>query len=208
MVAAPARTLLTGPFVNSNHTSEFLELAAFACLACSFFRRTALNRIGWLVGAVLCGVRRARDDFARRGRGARGRRAGVRRPALRQPRGSAAPTAQASDGDDRGACCWSDSSCSAPAPWAPSSWSNDSRPAASAATSGSRCGATDSACCPRTRWASGGARSNASFPIYRTVKTPFPLRFSFLENEPLQWLVDSGWPLFALVVAGVGVVVW
>jgi hypothetical protein len=42
IAAASTRTLLTGPFVNGNHTSEFLELAAFTCLACRVFRRTAL----------------------------------------------------------------------------------------------------------------------------------------------------------------------
>ena len=48
------RALLTGPFVNANHTAELLELAAFVCLACSLQRDTALNRIGWLIGALLC----------------------------------------------------------------------------------------------------------------------------------------------------------
>ena len=52
--AAPQRSLLAGPFVNPNHTAEFLELGAFVCLACSFQRPTALNRIGWLVGTMLC----------------------------------------------------------------------------------------------------------------------------------------------------------
>src|SRR5262245_41599132 len=37
-------SLLMGPFVNSNHTAEFLELAAVACLASAFQRPTALNR--------------------------------------------------------------------------------------------------------------------------------------------------------------------
>ena len=54
MFASTPRTLLVGPFVNANHTAELLELAAFACLACSFQRRTALNRVGWLIGMVLC----------------------------------------------------------------------------------------------------------------------------------------------------------
>src|SRR3954447_4471635 len=35
---APQRSLLVGPFVNPNHTAEFLELSAFLCLACSFQR--------------------------------------------------------------------------------------------------------------------------------------------------------------------------
>ena len=50
----PIRSLLVGPFVNPNHTAELLEIATFVCLACSFQRPTALNRIGWLVGMLLC----------------------------------------------------------------------------------------------------------------------------------------------------------
>jgi Flp pilus assembly protein TadD len=40
------------------------------------------------------------------------------------------------------------------------------------------------------------------FPIYRSLKMPFPLRFAFLENEPLQLLIDCGW-LFAALIVGV-----
>ena len=54
MLTTVSRTPLVGPFVNSNHTAEFLELAAFVCLACSFQRQTALNRVGWVVGTFLC----------------------------------------------------------------------------------------------------------------------------------------------------------
>ncbi len=35
------------------------------------------------------------------------------------------------------------------------------------------------------------------FPIYRTLKMPFPLRFAFVENQPLQLLIDCGWFFFA-----------
>ncbi len=43
-----------GPFVNANHTAEFLELAAFVCVACAELRLNALNRVGWYTGALLC----------------------------------------------------------------------------------------------------------------------------------------------------------
>jgi tetratricopeptide (TPR) repeat protein len=46
------------------------------------------------------------------------------------------------------------------------------------------------------------------FPIYRTVKAPFALRFAFVENEPLQLLIDCGWALFGLLFAGFGLVLW
>ena len=56
----PLRALMTGPFVNGNHTAELLELAAFVCLACSFSADTALNRIGWLSAAALAPAARSR----------------------------------------------------------------------------------------------------------------------------------------------------
>src|SRR5262249_29963045 len=40
------------------------------------------------------------------------------------------------------------------------------------------------------------------YPIYRTLLLPMPLRFSFVENQPLQHLIESGWLLYAGVVAG------
>ena len=36
------------------------------------------------------------------------------------------------------------------------------------------------------------------YPIYRTIKAPFSLRFAFVENEPLQLLIDCGWLLCGL----------
>jgi hypothetical protein len=136
------RTLLTGPFVNSNHTSEFLELAAFTCLACSFFRRTALkpHRVAGRRGVVR--RRCARDDFTRRGRGPRGRRLvfGVLRYA-NPPEGG--PPRRRRTGMMWGLLLVGFVVLGAGA-LVPSSWWNDSGPAASAVTSGSRCGATDS----------------------------------------------------------------
>ena len=54
LLATTQRTFFVGPFVNANHSAEFLEISAFACLACSFQKPTALHRIGWLVGMALC----------------------------------------------------------------------------------------------------------------------------------------------------------
>jgi tetratricopeptide (TPR) repeat protein len=164
------------------------------------------NRIGWLVGAVLCGV----GALATISRGAVAALAGgalvfgVLRYA-KPPEGGA--TARTSDGDDVG-----------PAP------ARIRRPGAGAL------GAEQLVERFRTSsiggdirfalWRDGFRVLSAHplgigrgafervFPVYRTVRTSFPIRFSFLENEPLQWLVDSGWPLFAFVVAGVGMVVW
>ena len=206
LVATPGRTLLTGPFVNSNHTSEFLELAAFTCLACSFFRRTALNRIGWLVGAVMCGV----GALATISRGAVAALAGgalvfgVLRYA-NPPEG--ASTARRRTGMMWGLLLVGFVVLGAGALGAQqlverfrtSSIGGDIRFALW------RDGFRVLSAHPL---GIGRGAFERIFPIYRTVKTSFSLRFSFLENEPLQWLVDSGWLLFAFVVAGVGAVVW
>ena len=46
--------LLVGPFVNPNHTAEFLEISAFAALAFAFARSTSYGQRVWkLVAAVL-----------------------------------------------------------------------------------------------------------------------------------------------------------
>jgi len=46
------------------------------------------------------------------------------------------------------------------------------------------------------------------FPIYRTLQMPFPLRFAFVENEPLQLLIDCGWFFTALIAAASALVAW
>jgi O-antigen ligase/tetratricopeptide (TPR) repeat protein len=45
--------LLVGPFVNPNHTAEFLELSAFAALAFAFSRSTRDGQRLWQVGAAV-----------------------------------------------------------------------------------------------------------------------------------------------------------
>jgi tetratricopeptide (TPR) repeat protein len=205
IVAAPGRTLLTGPFVNSNHTSEFLELAAFACLACSFFHRTALNRIGWLVGAALCGA----GALATISRGAVAALAGgvLVFGVLRYGNTEAGPSARSRAGMVWGLLLVGFVLIGAGALGAhqlverfrTSSIGGDIRfqlwrdglGVLSAHPMGIGRGAFERV-----------------FPIYRTVKTPYALRFSFLENEPLQWLVDSGWLFFGCIVAAVALVVW
>jgi len=44
--------LVLGPFVDRNHTAEFLELAAFACLALALLARNRWTVWGWLAGAT------------------------------------------------------------------------------------------------------------------------------------------------------------
>jgi tetratricopeptide (TPR) repeat protein len=204
LVDAPGRALLAGPFVNSNHTSEFLELTTFVCLACSFHRPTALNRIGWLVGAALCGggalatlsrgsvgalasgllvfglVRYAGRDRQQVSR--RGRALWVFVPLGLIVIGAAAL------GADRLVERFKSSSISSDIRF--QLW---------------REGLHVLAAHPL---GIGRGAFERVFPIYRTLKTPFALRFSFLENEPLQLLVDSGWVLFVPIVAGAVIAGW
>jgi tetratricopeptide (TPR) repeat protein len=46
------------------------------------------------------------------------------------------------------------------------------------------------------------------FPIYRSLKMPFPLRFAFLENQPLQLLIDCGWFFSLLIGIALAVAAW
>ena len=46
------------------------------------------------------------------------------------------------------------------------------------------------------------------FPIYRSLKMPFPIRFAFLENQPLQLLVDCGWFFSLLIAISLVVAAW
>ena len=46
-----SKLFVVGPFINRNHTAEFLELAAFACLALALLARNRWIVRGWLAGA-------------------------------------------------------------------------------------------------------------------------------------------------------------
>lgn len=46
--------VLIGPFVNPNHTAQFFELGAFTAVACAFFTSDRLARGGWLGAGALC----------------------------------------------------------------------------------------------------------------------------------------------------------
>lgn len=203
--AASERSLLTGPFVNPNHTAGLLELAAFACLACSFHRRTALNRMGWMVGMVLC----AGGTAATMSRG------GVLALAMgivmfvfwrfraREHEGGhrartslawgallvgivvlAAGALGSSQLIDR----FRTSTVSGDTRF--QLW-RDSLHVAEAHPLGIGRGAFDRV-----------------YPVYRTLRTELTVRFAFVENEPLQMLIDGGWPFLVLVAAGFGFVAW
>jgi tetratricopeptide (TPR) repeat protein len=204
IINAPGRALVTGPFVNSNHTSEFLELATFVCVACSLYRRTALNRVGWLVGAALCSA----GALATLSRGAVAalaagllvfavfryldpdvKSAGSRkRLALGIATFGLIVVGAMSLGAEQLVDRFNATSIGGDIRFA--LW-RDGLGVLSAHPLGIGRGAFDRV-----------------FPVYRTLQTPFPLRFAFLENQPLQLLVDAGWVFFAIIVAAGGVVAW
>jgi tetratricopeptide (TPR) repeat protein len=200
------RSLLIGPFVNSNHTAEFLELAACVCLACSFQRPTALNRIGWLVGTMLC----AGGAAATLSRGAvlamatavltfvflrymspEGEGAGRRR---RQSLAWGALVVvllvlgAAALGADQLVDRFKTDAVSTDVRlrlW------RDALHVLAAHPLGIGRGAFDRV-----------------YPIYRTLKLPLAVRFAFVENEPLQLLLDCGWLFFLGLASGAVFVAW
>jgi len=52
-LVAPSRGLPVGPFINPNHTAEFLELAAFAALAFAFARPSRDGQRIWKIAAAV-----------------------------------------------------------------------------------------------------------------------------------------------------------
>jgi Flp pilus assembly protein TadD len=206
ILKATHRSLLTGPFVNTNHTAELLELAAFACLACSFQRPTALNRVGWMVGMVFC----VGGAAATLSRGAMlGMVMGVLMFGLlyhhardlgereqRRRRMSLAWTGillvlivASAAALGAGQIIERFRSGSAVGDVRFQLWRN-SLSVFAAHPLGIGRGAFDRV-----------------FPVYRTFTTPLPVRFDFVENQPLQLLIDSGVIAFALVCTGVAYVV-
>lgn len=197
LLNVPPRSLIVGPFVNSNHTAELLELAAFVCLACAFQRATLLNRTLWLLGTALC----AGSAAATLSRGAiLALLVGVGAFALLQYLGPADKERPRS----KRALAWA---------LALGGAMVLAMLALGAGQLIHRFQADGFSTDVRFRVWRDGLRVLAAhpagigrgafdrvFPIYRSVKMPYPLRFAFLENEPFQFLVDCGWVLFATIV--------
>ena len=204
LVTTPNRSLLAGPFVNSNHTAEFLELATFACLGSSFRRNTALNRYGWLVAMVLCaagaiatfsrgsilallggmGLLMLLRYLNRDARGA-GRRAAVVGWAVFGSLliGLTAFALGAGALVDR---------------FREANVSEDVR---------FRLWRDSLRVLQAHPMGIGRGAFERVYPVYRTLKSNLPLTFAFVESYPLQLLIDMGWLFFGLVVAGIAFVV-
>jgi O-antigen ligase len=205
MFTSTPRTLLVGPFVNANHTAELLELAAFACLACSYHRRTALNRVGWLIGVVLC----AGGMAATLSRGAivggiMGLLLFLVARRFAQETTPAAGRAQS--------VAWGVGILGLVIVAAGALGATQILERFRAANVGSdlrlqlwRDSLRVFAAHPL---GIGRGAFERVFPIYRTVKSDLPVRFAFVENQPLQMLIDTGVIFSAMLVVASGWVVW
>jgi tetratricopeptide (TPR) repeat protein/O-antigen ligase len=202
----PSRTsLLAGPFVNANHTAEFLELASYVCLACSFLNPTALNRIGWLTGTLLC---------------AAGAAATLSRGAVLALAMSVciflfllrlSDTGESSR-RRRVSLAWAALVLGLVVIAAAALGANQlvERFKADAVTTDVRLRLWRDAFHVFVTHPFGIGRGafDRVFPIYRSFQMPFPLRFAFVECEPLQLLIDYGWFFFLVAMAGIGLVIW
>jgi tetratricopeptide (TPR) repeat protein len=199
------QSLLTGPFVNRNHTAELLELATFSSLACSFQRNDALNRYGWLAAMLLCAV--GALGTLSRGALVGGFVGMLVFGVLRY------------FSDDGGAPVLKRKVALAWAVLAPLSV------VAMAAILGAGAVIDRFRTTPVSQdlrfelWRDslrvlvahplgiGRGAFERVYPAYRTFRTSTPVTFAFVENHPLQLLIDSGWPLFGAILVGVALVV-
>jgi tetratricopeptide (TPR) repeat protein len=193
-----ARSLLVGPFVNPNHNAEFLEIGAFACLACAFQKASALNRYAWLTGMLFCAAGAIATFsraavlavfvgmaaftvlriFRRDGTETEGRRASLAWSLLVVVLVGAIALVLGA-----GALVERFHRDSIMADVRVRLWA-DGWKVLKAHPLGIGRGAFDRV-----------------FPIYRTLVIPFPIRFTFIENHPYQLLIDSGWLGFAAILA-------
>jgi tetratricopeptide (TPR) repeat protein len=199
------RTLLIGPFVNANHTAELLELGAFACLACSFQRPTVLNRASWLLGTLLC-VGGVAATLSRGGMAGLGM-AVVMFVFLRYFAKDGGATHRR-----RASLAWGGFLLGLVVLGAAALGAGQlvDRFHANAVTSDVRFRVWRDSLRVLAAHPFGIGRGafDRVFPVYETITTPFALRFAFVENEPLQLLIDCGWVLFAVLFTGFGLVVW
>jgi tetratricopeptide (TPR) repeat protein len=195
-----SRGILNGPFINPNHTAEFLELGAFAAVALAFAKSASLSRVGWLAAAgfLVAGA------LATLSRGAvlalvvssllfLGLQA-----TTRNEEGPASPRRT----------------------WfvALLMFGLVAVVAVSLGASEIFAKVTQTTLSQEARfrlwWDSlnllfahplgiGRGAFDRVYPTVRTVEGGIEIRFSFAENEPLQWLIDTGWLGFSLMTVAI-----
>lgn len=201
-----SRGLLNGPFINSNHLAEFLELGAFACVASALGGASALNRIGWLTAAAMAGA----CALGTLSRGAvLSLAAGTIVFVLL--RHTAVSETDEAGGRSRQTIAWVTAALIALAALAV---------ALGADQVVSRVRDTQLGGELRFRlWRDslrvlvahpfgiGRGAFERIYPVYRTLQGGMEVRFSFVENEPLQYLIEMGWVGFSIVSLGLSAVV-
>ena len=200
-----SRALLNGPFVNPNHTAQFLELAFFGALALASAKPSTLNRVGWLAAAafLIAGALGTLSRGAVLALAVSGtvflafRNAVAREPTTQQSR--------------RTSLFWiglvlalmvivagSVGAGQLLAKFAQSNVTQDTR---------FRLWMDSFRLLIAHPFGIGRGAFERVYPTVRSIEGGFPVRFSYAENEPLQLLVESGWVGFLAIVAGVVLVI-
>ncbi|MCG5053733.1 MAG: O-antigen ligase family protein [Myxococcales bacterium] len=194
---------LVGPFINPNHTAQFFELGAFSALACAFLTSDRLFRLGWMAAAGLCGaaalVTLSRGSLV-------GLSAGACMLVLCLPRGSDDPEARRRPVG------------------VPVALGLVALTLGLAVALGALPILDELA---RTRIAQPGEKTDVwidalkvlwahpagigrgafdrVYPAYRSLSSP--VQQNFVENQPLQYLIELGWLGFALLLGAGGYVI-
>jgi Flp pilus assembly protein TadD len=193
------RAILNGPFVNPNHTAQFLELTFFVALALAYARASTLNRVGWLAAAAFL-VAGALGTLSRGGVLALAV-AGMVFLAFRNTVDRDVTTR-----NPRTSLFWiglvlalmvivagSLGASQLLAKFAQSNVTQDTR---------FRLWLDSFQLVIVHPFGIGRGAFERVYPTVRSIEGGLPVRFSFAENEPLQLLVETGWLGFAAIVAG------
>lgn len=196
--------LLNGPFVNQNHTAQFLEIAFFAALALAYTKSSALNRVGWLAAAVFL-IAGALGTLSR---------GGVLALAISGTIFLAFRNAVERDERERGGRTskfWmalvlvlivivasSLGASQLVAKFSQSSLTQDTR---------FRLWADGFKLVVAHPFGIGLGAFERVYPSVQTLEGDFAVRFSFVENEALQMLIETGWLGLLALIAGLGLLI-
>lgn len=206
-----SRPFFNGPFVNPNHNAEFLELAAFVCFGCALMRGSTLRRAAWIAAGLFC----ASGALATLSRGSV-LALGVGAVCFLYPR----PFSR-----DGGAVA--DEAVKAPPRRAAAFWGGlalllvlllaGAFGASAVLERFDKGSLLRDIRFPLWRDALnvlvahplgiGPGAFDRVFPAYRTLETAQAIRFTHVENQPLQLLIEAGWLGFVVIGAGVVILV-
>jgi len=202
-----AALLVVGPFVNRNHTAEFLELAAFACLSLVLLARNAWTMWAWIAGAAAL----AAGAIATLSRGSLlALAAGGIAFVVLSPRGEDRPISNRRlpwkrilllTGIGTIVIAGSLGASAMMERLTPSELGNEVRPSLWA----------DSLSVFRAHQAGiGRGAFEYVYPVYQNpqaIKAPASVRFPYVENGLLQLLIDTGWAGLAFIIISTGLLI-